>query len=193
MHAKGNSSRPAEFNFHFDPAAAHIVLSSAQQQVGRTEPLVKLVPWETTLEHAFAWSFLDELAAGGGSVAQCLVAYTRAARDASAAAPNAGVYGRDSEVSRYAERMASFLLCDAYCMAPLLWSLVDGVAGAGVVESEDLHVQVELEGAKSRGSMLIDWFTRHRAERQDPGSSCRVLLKLDDNRIRDMFKAVFSN
>lgn len=55
LHAKGNSSMVAEFNFLADPEAAHVVLQ-------RMSPFchVTIIPWETTLEYAVERSLLHE-------------------------------------------------------------------------------------------------------------------------------------
>jgi inosine-uridine nucleoside N-ribohydrolase len=90
---------------------------------------------------------------------------------------------RSSEFSRYAAEVTSLVLCDVYCMA----AMIDNEC---VLEYEDVAVEIELDGFRSRGSMLMDWFSRL-TEKKDAGVMSRVILKLDKNRIGRMIEDAF--
>ena len=46
--AEGNVTINAEFNFLFDPEAAHVVIN-------RSNCLLRIVPWETCYRHEISW------------------------------------------------------------------------------------------------------------------------------------------
>jgi inosine-uridine nucleoside N-ribohydrolase len=192
-HSKGNSGKASEvthsfltfkFNFHYDPEAAHVVLNAAQSLKSRTEPLIKIVPWETTVDHAFSWSLLDSIVerSDDSNKLVCLLkGYTANARSM---AEGCNTDTRDaSEFSRYTDGVQSFLLCDMYCMVGML-------DRSCILEFEDVHLEVELDGTRSRGSMLIDWFTRL-GGKKEAGATSRVLLKLDKDLIVCMIDYAF--
>ena len=69
---QGNASVAAEFNFRFDPEAAHIVFSRW--------PRFDLVDWELTLRHALDFERFEHWLAGGDARAAFFAAISRKAR-----------------------------------------------------------------------------------------------------------------
>jgi purine nucleosidase len=69
---QGNTSAVAEFNFGFDPEAAHIVLSSW--------PMLELVDWELCTRHAFEFDTMDRWVAAGTESARFYDAISRKTR-----------------------------------------------------------------------------------------------------------------
>ena len=55
---KGNQTPAAEFNFHCDPEAAHMVFSAFEQDKSEVAKLV-LFPWEQCLQNSVTWDFYD--------------------------------------------------------------------------------------------------------------------------------------
>ncbi|RWS23150.1 Inosine-uridine preferring nucleoside hydrolase-like protein [Leptotrombidium deliense] len=54
IEAEGSTTAVSEFNFHFDPEAAYIVLKNAVCPI-------TIIPWETLTKHSFTWDKYDEL------------------------------------------------------------------------------------------------------------------------------------
>jgi purine nucleosidase len=80
---RGNTHRlPVEFNFGFDPEAAHVVLSAW--------PRVELVDWEATLAHGLPFERFSAWLAAGDHRAQWYGAISRKTRDFMAATPHRG-------------------------------------------------------------------------------------------------------
>jgi len=70
--AHGNITATAEFNFYFDPEAAHIVTQSF--------PQLDLADWEATLAHGLAYADLEQWLAQGDQRAQCYSAISSKTR-----------------------------------------------------------------------------------------------------------------
>lgn len=63
--AMGNTTMSAEFNFHVDPEAAHIVLSELSKKI-------TLLPWETCLNIDISFDWREEFGASEGKIMSLL-------------------------------------------------------------------------------------------------------------------------
>ncbi|ORY50841.1 nucleoside hydrolase [Rhizoclosmatium globosum] len=180
--ARGNSSRVSEFNFHCDPEAAHIVFHAA----GLLEECnVTLIPWETTLDHALPWTFVDYLLGrvdGGESAPSKLGAflggYVKFAEDA-----GRPLYEKASQEAarheQYHTQLNGFLMCDIY-------AAVCVIDPSCILDSKKLHVHIELGGQYSRGMLAIDWNGWSGAK-----PNCNIVFKLDTDKIKGIFEKTF--
>ena len=127
VHGRGNLSRlPVEFNFGFDPEAAHIVLTHW--------PMVELVDWQATLDHGLPFGQMESWLEADNPRARFYAAISRKARS-------------------WMQRTRStehWHIADALAMAAVL-------APEAVLERHERHVQLELDGSRSRGMSIVDW------------------------------------
>lgn len=127
--AIGNTANvTAEWNIYCDPEAAYITLKAFSK--------ARMISWEATLEHPFAWEQYDELAA----------ILTRAGAFFKAT----GLFTSTPE-----HRVRRFLLPDPLAMAVALEPSI-------VRKSAPHYVTVELGGTHSRGQTVIDHAKRLR-------------------------------
>ncbi|KAJ3395568.1 hypothetical protein HDU92_005544 [Lobulomyces angularis] len=64
LYSKGNSSKVAEFNFHYDPESAQVLFSAAKKHHKKfklNKPIINLVTWEVTVHHPVSLKLLKEL------------------------------------------------------------------------------------------------------------------------------------
>lgn len=129
IEAKGNTYVSAEFNFHFDVEAAHVVLNQL------TCP-VSLITWEVCLYHAFAWEFYDEYCGQGTEKSEFVQ--------------------KISSVSAmfYKKKQTGFgegyTTCDPLAMAVAIQPEI-------VTKETSAYATVELHGHLTRGQMVVDW------------------------------------
>jgi hypothetical protein len=142
------------------------------------------VPWEVTVDNAFPWSFLDTLvekASEGNLLVGLLKGYTKTLQSMSDESKQHEQ--RESEFSRYASKANDFLLCDVYCIVAMM-------ANESIVEHDNVTIDVELDGSRSRGNMMMDWFNRL-GEKKDAGAVSRVVLKMDKGLVGKMIEDAF--
>lgn len=183
IHSKGNSSKSAEFNFHYDPEAAHIVLDAAKKlnSCSKFEPLVKIVPWETTLNHAFTWSFMEELMPKSPTLlADFVHGYLKVAKEF--AVSHLNEIESETEFKEYTKLLSLLLLPDFFCAACVEDDKL-------ITAFEDLSCHVELNGLHSRGGMFFSW-SGH--SRESEPVNIRVILKLDSKSLETQLKLAFS-
>lgn len=129
IEAKGNTYVSAEFNFHFDVEAAHVVLNQL------TCP-VSLITWEVCLYHAFPWEFYDEYCGQGTKKSDFVE--------------------KISSVSAlfYKKKQTGFgegyTTCDPLAMAVAIQPEI-------VTKETSVYATVELHGHLTRGQMVVDW------------------------------------
>lgn len=182
---KGNSSHMAEFNFHADPEAAHIVINSltpatrpgpGPDQVGGAEdasasagPKITMVTWECTYDHQLPFALYDQLtpplneSREGRFLSKLCAALMTAVRSPEMVTSGIG-----------------FLPCDAYAAAVLEDPSV-------VTQSQDLVCDVEVGGRLARGSCAFDWFSRSKGP-----ANVRVVQKLDVGRVEALLRHTFA-
>ncbi len=138
IHAKGNSSASAEFNFHADPEAAARVL-------GAFGARAEVVPWETTLSCPLPWEWAERGLLGlllAACVNWVLLSFCLCRLI-------------DCRYRRLVaeEENKDLILCDliaaAVCLDP-----------AAAAERRVLGARVAL-GGEARGALLLDWYGRH--------------------------------
>ncbi|KAJ0062350.1 hypothetical protein NL108_010547 [Boleophthalmus pectinirostris] len=133
INSRGNTTVCGEFNFVADPEAAYIVLD-------RFTCPTYIASWEFSCASSLPWSFCDQW------LAQCTV--------------KAEFMKKITEVSRkraqsqdYQKEITSgqgFNSCDCYAMAAALDESL-------MLHNEQVAVSVELEGALTRGMMVVDY------------------------------------
>ena len=175
--AQGNANRAAEFNFHSDPEAAHIVLHSSLK-LNREKPVVQLVPWETCMDHKLPWSFYDEIARADTTLSKILRGITvlteSMLRDKVQIPQDS-----DHALDVYLYSLHQFLFPDIYATLVLL----DEDA---ILKYHDWDIAVELEGRHSRGGCFVEWI---------PGAlkvrNARVVSSLSTARLEAVLKETF--
>ncbi|KAL9981520.1 hypothetical protein ACROYT_G010228 [Oculina patagonica] len=129
--AKGNTSVSAEFNFHFDVEAAHVVLNQL------TCP-VSMVTWEFSLNHAFPWEFYDHYCGQGtkkSDFAQKISNITST------------FYKKKRTHSHFGE---GYTCCDPLAVAVAVQPEI-------VTKETSVYATIELHGHLTRGQMVVDW------------------------------------
>ncbi|KAJ3080806.1 hypothetical protein HK100_010048, partial [Physocladia obscura] len=176
-HAKGNASHVAEFNFHCDPEAAHIVFHAASGLDNNLAPKLLVIPWETTVDHALPWSFFDSLVTlsdNSSKYAQFLKGYTASSENKlrSSYEKEPETYSSNDE---YFRNTHGFLKCDIYAAVCIIDS-------NSMVEYKDFEAKIELQGLHTRGMLALGWHS-------NSPKNCRVVFKIDAEKTKDIFKA----
>ena len=129
---KGNVTICSEFNFHFDPEAALIVLDEFSC------PIV-MATWELCLRYKIAHKFMEECYDQGTSRANFvkkITAYSHKLHQEQ-------MYGMPEDVVPCDEYGASILVCPEI-----------------ILKQENVFASVEVQGQYTRGQMVIDWRNR---------------------------------
>lgn len=171
IHSKGNSNRSAEYNFHVDPEAAHIVLHSAKilnqaavvasaaadgssstSSSASAPILIKLATWESTVDHAFSWSFFDNLTSDSTTTSATLPASTTTQSKLSLFLKGYVQTARQIMESGSPSNNLGFLMCDFYSCAMAINE------SKCVIEHRDMDGIVECGGGQARGAVFYDWY-----------------------------------
>jgi len=154
----GNVTPAAEFNFHCDPEAAHVVLEAGAALDAPEK--VMLVPWEPCVATSLSWQQFDSIFPKDADADKLSVAHfikrfigpyemqSRTGGD------SAGDENATSEsVSGMDHRFAP---CDAYAVAVAMWpdEIIDHAKADCLVK---LAAYVELQG-RTRGGCFFDWY-----------------------------------
>lgn len=129
IEARGNVYLSAEFNFHFDVEAAHVVLNEF------TSPIF-LVTWEVCLNHALSWDFYDAYCAQGTKKSHFV---TKISKKSSA------FYKK-----KYAGMGSGYTTCDLLAMAVAVQPDI-------VMKETSVYATLEMHGHLTRGQMVVDW------------------------------------
>ena len=129
IEARGNTYVSAEFNFHFDVEAVHVVLNEL------TCP-VSLITWEVCLYHAFPWEFYNEYCGQGTKKSDFVQKIS-----------NRSAMFYQKKRTGFGE---GYTTCDPLAMAVAIHP--------GIVTKErSVYATVELHGHLTRGQMVVDW------------------------------------
>lgn len=154
IRAMGNTqSHSAEFNFYTDPEAAHIVLEAW--------PGLRLVSWETAVEHTVAQAEVERLMA------------------------------IDTPRGEFFRRITAKVLTftEQRLGGPQLFA-PDGLAMAVAIEPdfvqrvEQHFTRIELAGAITRGQAVVDWYDQ---SGEQPNAT--LILDIDDGRFLELLRA----
>jgi purine nucleosidase len=172
VHAKGNANNTAEFNIHYDPEAAHIVFQAAVQASSlRTRPVLNLIPWETTLDNAFDWTFIDQLRESKrGKFVDYIVEFARTQFGSSQQQPGYPKSEFDEHVGKLKK-----------CVLPDVSAMVAFLHPETVLSYHDWDIKVELSGLHTRGTTHMQWM-------QIKDINTRVVLKMDCSLVHDIVK-----
>lgn len=129
IEAKGNVFVSAEFNFHFDVEAAHVVLNEF------TSP-ISLVTWEVCLNHAFTWDFYDTYCEQGTKKSHFVKKISNL---------SATFYKKN-----YAGMGVGYTTCDPLAMAVAVRPDI-------VTKETSVYATLELHGHLTRGQTVVDW------------------------------------
>ncbi|KAF4525753.1 hypothetical protein B566_EDAN002013 [Ephemera danica] len=124
--AEGNITSAAEYNFHCDPEAAHIVLAKTKSQI-------TLVPWETCKFHEMSWEWRHDVL--GKFKTPPIILMDKIEKF---------VYDRSHETP-----WSMYYLCDSLIAAVMLYPQL-------VTKSLSCHLTVELHGGRTRGQVVMD-------------------------------------
>jgi inosine-uridine nucleoside N-ribohydrolase len=181
LYAQGNANRAAEFNFHSDPEAAHIVFDSALEHSPvdvKGEPKIKLVTWETCLDHKLTWDFYDSLISSKNPLSRVLRGITKLAesllRDKTVP-PEDALHHPD----RYMYHMHQFLLPDVYAALVLLDE-------TSVLRKKDWDIAIELEGKHARGGCFVEWLPL-----ASKACNATVIMAIKEIHLEDLLKKTF--
>jgi len=129
IEARGNTYVSAEFNFHFDVEAAHIVLNEV------TSP-ISLVTWEVCLKHTFSWDFYDSYCGQGTKKSHFAKKITNL---------SASFYKK-----KYVGMGRGYTSCDPLAMSVAVQPEI-------VTKETSVYATLELHGQLTRGQMVVDW------------------------------------
>ncbi|XP_008334092.1 inosine-uridine preferring nucleoside hydrolase-like [Cynoglossus semilaevis] len=155
--SRGNTTSCGEFNFVADPEAAHVVLE-------RYTCPTYVVSWEFTCRNSLPWTFVDKWLAQDTEKAKFMKAITEVSMKKA----------RSPEYQKEITEGKGFNACDTYAMAA-------AIDDTFVTESEQVAVTVELNGAHTRGMMVMDYIELLKKEHK-----VNIVKKVDMNKFRQM-------
>lgn len=133
VNSRGNTTVCGEFNFVADTEAAFVVLD-------RFTCPTYIASWEFSCRSSLPWSFCDNWLAQCTEKAEFMKKITGVSRNRA----QSDDYQKESTAGR------GFNSCDCYAMAAALDESL-------MLENEEVAVSVELEGAHTRGMMVVDY------------------------------------
>ncbi|XP_078079001.1 inosine-uridine preferring nucleoside hydrolase-like isoform X2 [Mustelus asterias] len=155
--SRGNVTVCAEFNFAADPEAAYIVLNHFACPI-------YITTWEYCLRHALPWEFFKEWVNQGTEKA-CFM------KKISAHTEN---FSKGKEGIKEMYFGSGFVSCDSYAMAAAIDESV-------VTEYIRYGVSVELQGALTRGMMVMDTFNQLKIQNE-----AFIMKKCDIEKIKQL-------
>lgn len=133
VNSRGNTTVCGEFNFVADTEAAYVVLD-------RYTCPTYIAAWEFSCRSSLPWSFCDQWLAQCTKKSEFMKQITAVSRNRA----QSDDYQKESTAGR------GFNSCDCYAMAAALDESL-------MLENEEVAVSVELDGANTRGMMVVDY------------------------------------
>jgi inosine-uridine nucleoside N-ribohydrolase len=166
--AQGNTNRAAEFNFHYDPEAAHILFQGVSEL---PNVILDVVPWETCIDLSLDWEFLNGIS--DNYLSKIFIQVTKLAKTIRSPKSNAV-----NPIDEYFVKFNGFFLPDVCATLALLDPNC-------IIHSKDLELAVELTGLHSRGALFSDWIQDNKT------SNCTVIQKINLNSLKQMIRDIF--
>ena len=173
--ARGNVNRTSEFNVMADPEAADFVLSALVQQ----EVVCTLVSWELTVAYSIPWSVYDKVMSNEYAQRSRMNNFMKEICHFSFGSPHLRVSVKHR--SHPDEHFGGAVICDVLAMAVALNPDI-------VVDSEQVNVEVELEGRITRGQTVVDWGCYDGIERK---KNCDWVSRINHEAYMEMFESMF--
>lgn len=170
--AQGNTNRAAEFNFHCDPEAAHILFQAASEL---PSVILDVVPWEACIDLSLEWEFLEQNLYT--PLSKMLISMTKLAKTLQTPKTSTREL---NPIDEYFMKFNGFFLPDV-CATLVL------VDPSSIIHSKNLELAVELNGTHSRGGVYADWIDENKI------SNCNVILKISIKALEDLIKNIFFN
>ncbi|XP_041822240.1 inosine-uridine preferring nucleoside hydrolase-like [Chelmon rostratus] len=131
--SRGNTTVCGEFNFAVDPEAAYIVLD-------RYTCPTYIASWEFSCKNSLPWSFCDQWLGQNTDKAAFMKQISRYSM----------TRAQSEDYQKETTDGQGFNSCDTYAMAA-------AIDDTFITESDEVAVTVELEGAHTRGMMVLDY------------------------------------
>lgn len=167
--AQGNTNRAAEFNFHYDPEAAHILFQGVSEL---PKVILDVVPWEACIDLSLDWEFLDGISSDN-HLSKILIQVTKLAKTMRTP-KSIGM----NPIDEYFMKFNGFFLPDV-CATLVL------IDPKSIIHSKNLELAVELNGTHSRGGLYADWIDQNKI------SNCNVILKISIDSLKQMMRDIF--
>ncbi|CAN0345131.1 unnamed protein product [Lampetra fluviatilis] len=162
VEAHGNFTASGEFNFVADPEAAYVVLETCSC------PLL-IASWEFTVRNAIPWEFYEEWTATD----------TERGRFVKRISAKSAAFAQKSNRGFEPSVGPGFVPCDVYAVAAAL-------DPDFVTQWAEHSVRVELQGALTRGQMVVDWLG---IMKNPPLVKARIMVQCDTARLMGMLVA----
>lgn len=175
--ARGNIGRTTEFNVAADPEAMNYVMTVLLEE----GVVCTLVSWELTLAYSIPWALYDEVMSPEFAAKSRLNHFLKEICQFSFGSPHLRL-----PVKHYShpdEHFGGAVICDVLAMAVALNP--DYI----IRDSEEVHVEVELEGKLTRGQTVVDWGCFDGIERK---KNCDWISRIDLDVYQSMFREIFN-
>ncbi|CAM9254891.1 unnamed protein product [Ectocarpus fasciculatus] len=174
--ARGNVCRTTEFNVTADPEAAQNVMAALLEQ----DVVCTLVSWELTLAYSIPWEVYDEVMSDESAKRSRLNNFLKEICQVSYGSPHLRI--PVPHFSHPGEHFGGAVICDVLAMVVALNP--DSVIEA----SEEVNVEVELDGKLTRGQTVVDWGCFDGVVRK---KNCSWVTRVNHNAFISMFKEIF--
>lgn len=151
--ARGNTNITAEFNIFADAEAAYVVFDRW--------PKVRVLSWETTMDHMFTKENLDKFFGLG--------------------TPKSKFFHDTNQISL---KFIKGILHQDMLFAPDGLAVAAAIDPSIITKKEEHFMSVELSGQKTRGMTYVDWFNFG-----DQPANAEIIMEIDQTRFVEMMEA----
>ncbi|XP_039998265.1 inosine-uridine preferring nucleoside hydrolase-like [Xiphias gladius] len=155
--SRGNTTMCGEFNFVADPEAAFVVLD-------RYTCPTHIATWEFSCRNSLPWCFCDQWLGEKTEKAAFMKKISRLSM----------TKAQSADYKKEITEGGGFNSCDTYAM-------VAAIADKFITEDEEVAVTVELEGAYTRGMMVLDYM-----QQLDKKHKASIMKKVDMEKFKQM-------